>query len=269
MSEEDKEKVSPVRKSLRRRTFVGQVGASTALAATESAALQSQLSREPQAPDWNAVASASQEAFRIAVNEWIGRARVQGGRVSGATAFLTPGSLVSDINIEARMVEIQSGSQQSSDTATRIANVLAVSWNAWAAGFQMQIPEAYPRFRAVPGASAPPTRAAVTPALSQGTSAGETTLQAAALARALLASLPATTLRGRGKSADAAMWRLATWVDTSFNRWKNEVKLTGIIGKGSAATYAPPYVPVAPVTSGVNISAGPAFVGPRFGIVTP
>ena len=148
-----------------------------------------------------------------------------------------------------------------------VARVLAASWNEWAAGFQMAIPGAYPAFVAVPGRAAPPTRAAVSPALSQGSSAGEPALKAPVLAKRLIEALQAVA--PKSSTAEPAMQGLASWVEISFSQWKSLVTLTGLVGRGSAPTYAPPYVPVAPVISGDNASAGPLFAGPRFGIVAP
>ena len=58
---------------------------------------------------------------------------------------------------------------------------------------------------------------------------------------------------------------LANWVEGSFSDWKNQTKLVGITGTGNVPTYAPPYVPVGHVTSGVNVSVGSPFAGARFG----
>jgi hypothetical protein len=251
---------------LSRRTFVGGVGASTAVAAAAGVGLPSLLLGAPTSVDWNSVAQLSQEAFRIAVNEWIGRARIQGGNVSGATAILTPGSLVSDVNIEARMMEILAGWRVPPGISSTVAKVLAASWNDWALGFQIQIPGAYPSFMAVPTPTVPPTRAAVSPPLSLGSSAGETSLKAQVLASRLDSALRAYSMKGSG-GTEPAMQNLAAWVEGSFNQWKSTVTLTSLVGRGSASTLGPPYVPVAPVTSGDNLSAGPPLVGPPFGIV--
>ena len=94
--------------------------------------------------DWNSIAKLSREAFRVGVNEWIGRARIQGGTVRGPSAVLTPGSLVSDTNVEMRMLQILAGSAVPREIAAAISKVLGGAWNEWAAGFQMQIPGAYP-----------------------------------------------------------------------------------------------------------------------------
>ena len=61
------------------------------------------------------------------------------------------------------------------------------------------------------------------------------------------------------------MKNLATWVEGSFSDWKNGVRLVGLMGRGPVPTFAPPYVPVGPVISGDNTSAGSLFAGPRFG----
>jgi hypothetical protein len=249
--------------SLNRRSFLSRVGTSTAAFAAGLPGFSLNL---PML-DWNTVAKLSAEAFRIAVNEWIVRARVQGGRVSGSAAILPAGSLVSDVSIDKRMVELLAASQVSPIVSTPIANVLAGAWYEWAGGFQMQIPGAYPALAAVPAPSAPPTKATVSPLLSQGSSAGEGSLKAPVLAARLVAALRMQALGVAAGSPDQAMQNLAAWVDGSFTQWKNTVRMTSLIGRGSVPTYAPPYVPVGPVIRGETSSAGSLFAGPRFGII--
>jgi hypothetical protein len=214
--------------------------------------------------DWNEIARLAQKAFRVGVNEWIGRARIQGGMVKGPAAVLTPGSLVSDTNLEMRMVQLL-GARVPHTIAASLSKVLASAWNEWAAGFQIHVPNAYPSFAAVPGRFAPPTPAAVAPSLSQGHSHGEASLKAPVLAARLTAALRPHVTGVHGASPDAAMKNLATWVDGSFHEWKVGGRLVGLIGKGPVPTFAPPYVPVGPVIAGENFSAPTLFAGPRFG----
>jgi hypothetical protein len=250
---------------LSRRSFLASTAA---VVAATGVGLPISLSGA-QGLDWNAVAKLSAEAFRVAVNEWIGTARVQGGKVSGAAAVLPPGSLVSDVNIEKRMVDLLASRQVPPAVAEPVAHVLAGAWHDWAGSFQMQVPGAYPTLAAVPARAAPPTRAAVSPLLSQGSSVGEGSLSAPILASRLIAALRMPPSRGAGASPDQAMQNLAGWVDGSFRQWKATVRMTSLIGKGPVPTYAPPYVPVGPVIRGETSSAGALFAGPRFGIVAP
>ncbi|HYM03224.1 MAG TPA: hypothetical protein VET85_09780 [Stellaceae bacterium] len=215
--------------------------------------------------DWNSIAKLAREAFRDAVNDWIGRARVQGGQVRGPDAILTPGSLVSDGDIEGTMVRKMSAAHAPAAISGAIARELAAAWNSWAAGFQAHVAGAYPSFAAFPGPVAPPTPAAPI-ALASGVSVGEAALKAPVLG----AKLGAAVRRfagGASGSADAAMTGLAEWVDNSFREWKSLTKLVGVMGRVNAPTFAPPYVPVAPVAVGDVASAGPVFAGPRFGKV--
>jgi hypothetical protein len=226
------------------------------------------LAEEETALDWNSIAKLTQEAFRDAVNEWIGKARVQGGLVNGPSAVLTPGSLVSDANIESAIVQKLIASQVPPDISQVLAKELAAAWKEWAAGFRLQLPKAYPSFAAFPGPVAPPTPTALgSVPLSQGSSAGEASLTAAILANRLLSALRVQAMK-IGGSLDQAVKSLAAWIDSSFSQWKGQAKLVGLMGQGSAPTFAPPYVPVAPVVKGQNLSAGPVFAGPRFGLVS-
>ena len=215
--------------------------------------------------DWSSIAKAAQDAFRDAVNDWIGRARIQGGQVRGPAAILTPGSLASDVNIEASVMQKLINARVPPDVARTLGHELAAAWNGWASGFQAQIPGAYPSFAAFPGAKAPPTPTGPI-SLGQGGSAGEVALKAPVLAGKLASALRMHAGKVRG-SPDSAMKGLADWIDASFQEWKGLTKLVGVQGRGNAPTFAPPYVPVAPVVGGDNTSAGPVFAGPRFGKV--
>ena len=218
--------------------------------------------------DWKSIARLSQEAFREGVNEWIGSARIKGGQINGPSATLTPGSLVSDGNIESRILQKLSGSQVPAEIARALAKELAAAWNDWAKGFQMTIPKAYPSFAAFPGPVAPPTPALGAFAVSLGSSVGETSLRASVLAGKLASAVRVSAGKAGAASSDQALKILADWVESSFNEWKGLVKLVGIVGSGDVPTFAPPYVPVGPVVRGANLSAGPVFAGPRFGKVT-
>jgi hypothetical protein len=216
--------------------------------------------------DWNSIARLAREAFRDAVNDWIGKARVRGGQVRGPDATLTPGSLISDGNIESIVFQKLIAAQAPAEIARALAKELAAAWNAWAAGFQVHLPGAYPKFAAFPGPMAPPTSAPPI-ALARGISAGETSLTASVLAGKLTSALRMHATKVGGGFPDQAIKSLAEWVESSFREWKGLTKLVGVMGKGSVPTFAPPYVPVAPVALGDNSSAGPVFAGPRFGKV--
>jgi len=214
--------------------------------------------------DWTAIAKLAREAFRDGVNDWIGKARIRGGQVRGADAVLTPGTLASDGNIEAIVIEKLLAARVPAEVARPLARELAAAWNGWAAGFQMQLPGAYPTFVAVPGPRAPPTPAPPV-ALAKGASTGEAGLKAAVLAGRLAAVL--RPYAAKGGSPDPAMKGLAEWVESSFQEWKRLTQVVGVVGKGNVPTFAPPYVPVGPVVTGDNASMGPVFAGPRFGKV--
>ena len=218
--------------------------------------------------DWNTIAKASQDAFREGVNEWIGRARIRGGRVNGPSAHLTPGSLVSDGNIESKVVQKLIGSQVPAEISRALAKELAAAWNDWAAGFQIYIPSAYPSFAAFPGPVAPPTPAATGPVpLWNGSSIGEAGLKASILEHKLGSAVKLHVGKAIGGPPEQALKSLANWVESSFVEWKSLTRLVGVMGQGPIPAFAPPYVPVGPVIMGDNLSTGPVFVGPRFGRV--
>jgi hypothetical protein len=214
--------------------------------------------------DWNGMAAAAREGFRQAANSWISKAQIQGGQINGPSLQIPPGSLKSLTSMEAELLQALTMAKVSPAVANALASTLAGAWNAWAAGFQMHAPGAYPTFAAVPGPVAPPTPS--TPiALRQGFSSGEPMLQAALLSPKLSAALRPFA-REIGGAAEPAIRALAEWVESSFKEWKNTVMLVGILGRGPVPTFAPPYVPVGPVVMGDSISGGgPIFAGPRFG----
>jgi len=215
--------------------------------------------------DWNTIAKLAQEAFRAGVNDWIGHARIQGGLVNGPSAIITPGSLTSDVSIEAKILQSLTAAQVPREIVAALAKALAAAWNGWAAGFQIQLPAAYPMLAAFPGPMAPPTPAAGAHPISMGNSAGEVNLKAMILANNLVSAVRMHAAKVTGGTPEQAMKSLATWIEGSFNEWKSMVMLVGLMGKGPVPTFAPPYVPVGPVVGGDNMSMGTLFAGPRFG----
>jgi hypothetical protein len=218
--------------------------------------------------DWETVAKLAQEGFRNGVNEWIGKATVQGGVVNGPAATLTPGSLSSPVSLEPLIQQSLAQGKVPPEIAGAVARTLAAAWQDWAKGFQIVIPGAYPTLAAFPGPAAPPTPMAGQAPLRQGNSTGEASLNAAMLGRNLAGALRVHAMKEAG-AMEKGMGNLAKWVESSFNEWKSMAMLTGLMGKGPVPTFAPPYVPVGPVVMGDNIGhPGGLFSGPRFGKVT-
>jgi hypothetical protein len=218
--------------------------------------------------DWTAIATAVRAAFARSVNDWIVASYVQGGRVQGPNAELTPGSLKSSVDIEQRMLQALNASRVPAAAARAFARELGGAWRAWADGFRMTLPGAYPKLAAVPGPAAPPTPAASAFPIARGTSEGEHRLQAATLAPRMLSAVRQPAGRELA-GADAAIKELSAWIEASFREWKLTAQLVGVMGKGPVPSFAPPYVPVGPVVMGDNLSApGHVIAGPRFGKLT-
>ena len=217
--------------------------------------------------DWVAITKAVREVFARGVNDWIVGARIQGGSVHGPNAVLTPGSLTSATSLEPLLLQGLVGAKVPGALAQLLAKELGGAWNAWAAGFQLSLPGAYPTLAAVPGPMAPPTPAARSFPMAQSTSAGEHRLLAATLATRLQPAVRG--LAGRESApAEKAVLELAKWVEASFREWKMSAQLAGVMGKGPIPTFAPPYVPVGPVVMGDNLSRPGLIAGPRFGKLT-
>jgi hypothetical protein len=215
--------------------------------------------------DWVAITKAAREVFARGVNAWIVGARIRGGIVQGPNAELTPGSLTSATSLEPLLLQGLHGAKVPSAVAQLLAKELGGAWNAWAAGFSMSLPGAYPKLAAVPGPMAPPTPAGRSFPMMQSRSAGEHRLLAATLVPRLQPAL--RRLAGPDSAlADKAVLELAKWVESSFREWKLTAQIAGVMGKGPIPTYAPPYVPVGPVVMGDNLSApGHTIAGPGFG----
>jgi len=215
--------------------------------------------------DWAAIENAARVAFGRSVNDWIVASYVQGGTVSGPNAQLTPGSLKSSVDIEQRLLQTLTIGRVPAPVAQTIARELGRAWRAWADGFSVNVPGAYPKLAAVPGPMAPPTPASSAFPIARGASAGEYRLTAAMLSPQLVTAL--RPLAGRDTSGlDNAVKSLTSWVEASFRDWKLTAQIVGVKGKGPIPTYAPPYVPVGPVVMGDNISGpGQVIAGPRFG----
>src|SRR5262249_7803692 len=131
--------------------------------------------------------------------------------------------------------------------------------------FQIHIAGAYPLFAAVAAPNAPPTLARPI-GLGRGTSVGETSLRASVLTATLVPVLRAHAPKVTG-SLDQEIGALARWAHSSFQEWKGQTQLVGVMGTGKVLNFAPPYVPVGSVAMGENFSVGPVFAGPRFGKV--
>jgi hypothetical protein len=217
--------------------------------------------------DWVLITKTALMSFQKGVNDWIVASRVQGGWVQGPNAALTPGSLKGVADLEPRVLNGMMAGGVPPAVAKAIAQELCGAWLAWANGFAMNLPGAYPKLGAVPGPAAPPTPA-VQPGypLSRGASAGEMRLQKTTLSMRLAAALRPQARAG-DRGLEQAVQAIAEWVDVSFRDWKLSAQVVGLMGKGPVPSFAPPYVPVGPVVMGDNLGPGgvAAIAGPRFG----
>lgn len=218
--------------------------------------------------DWVAITKATRAAFGQSVNDWIVASYVEGGWVRGPNAELTPGSLKSSVDIEQRLTQALLVARVPAAIAQTLARELGGAWRAWADGFRLTLPGAYPKLAAVPGPMAPPTPASGAFPIARGSSAGEHRLSAAMLSPRLATAL--RPLAGREVlGLDSAVTELTTWVEASFREWKVTAQVVGVMGKGPIPSFAPPYVPVGPVVMGDNLSGpGHVIAGPRFGRLT-
>src|SRR4030095_4835300 len=95
--------------------------------------------------DWAGITKATRTAFGQGVNEWIIASYVQGGSVRGPDAEVTPGSLKSNVDLEQRMLQALMVGKVPAAVAQALARELGSAWRAWADGFNLKLPGAYPK----------------------------------------------------------------------------------------------------------------------------
>lgn len=221
----------------------------------------------PGGDSWEKITDAARTAFRKGVNDWLEQSRIRGGNVQGPNASLMPGSLMSLHQFEPHLLTAIRTAGADPPVAQSLARELWGAWKAWADGFQIQLPGAFPTLGAFPGPQAPPTPAArgVIP-LGQGMSAAEVRLKAPTLSMSLKRAVPGAQGTA-GRQAGAALDKLARWVDDAFKQWKGSAHLQGLLAQGPVPTFAPPYVPVGPVVGGsvMSTEGTPAIGGVPFG----
>ena len=126
-----------------------------------------------------------------------------------------------------------------------IASVLGTAWLTFTATLKVTGMPWYPAFAAIPSPVAPPMPNIPCPVAAL-------TMVTTSISKELLTA----QMVGMDGSSSGEHKRLyaaiADAFEKIFNLWKSSTLVTNVLGTGPVPTFAPPYVPVGPVVSGVG-----------------
>lgn len=136
------------------------------------------------------------------------------------------------------------------ELANAVVDVFATAYGTWAKKYRAVVPFAYPGLAAWPGASSAPMPNVPFVLAIGGSPEGNQAMSASAIESALASKLAASSKDDPG--SNEAIGLLATVMAGQFEAWLSLQQATGVIGKGNVPTFAPPYVPVGPVSMGAT-----------------
>jgi hypothetical protein len=206
-------------------------------------------------PDWANFMRVARPATANAVNEWKSRAGPDGyiGTIMATACFTKPGEFLGGTNVEAVFERNVMAALTASGAPERLAKVfscaLGDAWEKWARGFCVNALHWYPAFAAFAGPMAPPMPNVPTPLAASGKSGGDTELYPGNLIARIRANLSnaAVDVDDRGT---AAIVEFALRFASATVVWRAACLVIDVLGAGLCPTFAPPYVPVAPVVGG-------------------
>ena len=212
-----------------------------------SAAHVNQPASAQATTDWPAVSANAITATTQAIATWKTSATLVGVMVNAVTA--SGGTLVGPPLMPLILAGMGAG------TPPHVAQAFAMgagqAWLMWQGSVKVPGLPWYPAFAAVPSPVAPPTPNVPTP-LAALLGRWITTVEVAVAIRGLLGK-PVEP----GK--DKAIADFAAWFAGAFRDMIQNSMVTNVLGTGSVPTWAPPYVPVGPVVSGMANST-PGFL---------
>lgn len=196
--------------------------------------------------------TAISRAIVVAHDNWRQRAFLKGVQIAGITAM--GGSIVGPSLSE--MLGPTGPTQglwgHAAAYTSAISNGLAAAWREWEQSVRVPNLPWYPSFAAVPGPQAPPMPNVPTPL-------GQLTWSPVALSPDHMTMLISRALGKPGPYSEQLFASVADGFAKAFAAWVPSQLITGVLGKGPVPSFAPPYVPVAPVTGGNIAEAGPHF----------
>lgn len=184
------------------------------------------------------LAEAAADGIVAAWNRWLGRATYTDGRIQGV--ILSGGYLESDVDVAA---DVRAGLDALvPDLAEAFAAEAAEAWDAWYADWSLPATRAFPTFGAIAAPEAPLTQAQVVK-LQPRASRGFPRLLSPAFSKGLCGKLACNNAGG----VDAIVHDIVWIVGRRVQGWSPQAMVDGILGSGPVPSFAPPFIPVAPV----------------------
>ena len=209
--------------------------------------LQSQVSDE-----LSKYITAISKAIVAAHDNWRQRAFLRGVQISGITAI---GGSISGPSL-AEVLGPTGPSQglwgNAAAYTAAISNGLTAAWKEWEQSVRVPGLNWYPTFAAVPGPQAPPMTNIPTP-MSQ------LAWSPVALSADHMTMLISRALAKPGPYSEQLFASVADGFSKNVAAWLPTQMIVGVLGKGPVPSFAPPYVPVAPVMGGNIVEVGPHF----------
>lgn len=209
--------------------------------------LQTQVSNE-----YSSYLAAICHAIVEAHDQWRLAAHLQGVVIMGTSA--TGGSITgpSLSPIIAGMGPQQGLWGNAAAYTKAIADGLASCWTAWQQSVSVPNLPWYPSFVAVPATMAPPVPNVPTPLSALKWSS-------ALLAPDAIKTAIARKLGQPGPYSDELFQSIAAGFGGATAMWFPGQMITNVLGKGPVPSFAPPYVPVAPVVAGSIVEGASHF----------
>jgi hypothetical protein len=170
------------------------------------------------------------------------------GKINGATLEVTSLKLAPIDAAGLKQLLVSDGLPK--DLANVVVDAFSTSYKTWASKYRAAVPFAYPGLAAWPGPTSAPVPNVPFVLAIGGSAEGDKAVSAGAIEALLWAKLSATR-KGEAGAKDAIL-QLSTVMAARFQAWVTLQQATGVIGKGSVPSFAPPYVPVGPVSMGLT-----------------
>ncbi|HEY4304915.1 MAG TPA: hypothetical protein VGM82_10635 [Gemmatimonadaceae bacterium] len=191
-------------------------------------------------------------AIVVAHDNWRQRAFLKGVQINGVTAM---GGSVTGPSLAESLIPFGPASGMWNNAAAytaAIGNGLASAWREWEQSIRVPGLAWYPSFAAVPAPQAPPTPNIPTPLNQLGMTLGF-------LSSDYLKTVITQKIAKAGPYADPLFTSVADGFSKVVSSWMATQVVTGVMGRGPAPVFAPPYVPVGVVVGGTIVEAAPHF----------
>jgi hypothetical protein len=168
------------------------------------------------------------------------------GKINGATLN------VSSLNVgaldTAGMKKMLIGDGLPGDVAQAFVDAFETTYKTWASKYRAVVSFAYPGLAAWPGSTAAPMPNVPFVLAIGGSPDGSKALAASSIETLVATKLPPARKKEAG--AGDAIESYASVLAGHMEAWLAFQQATGVMGKGSVPSFAPPYVPVGPVVMG-------------------